>query len=182
MKSGCRQHSRNPVIYLNMYLGILTFTFFAIACGLSFSIYSTCKILQNQLEGNSNLKKNQNVYLSATIINGLLFMFSSLSCSFTVDLLNLESNSQTFKQLLKLFGHKKRKIPLSSQLLDEKPRKHDETYQGPMVHLEGPAIFWEKKNEKISKAYCHCTMCPHVGLGQKPNFDFFNILGIQREL
>ena len=31
---------------------------------------------------------------------------------------------------------------------------------------------------------CHeqCTMCPHVGLGQKPNFDFFNILGIQREL
>jgi len=130
---------RGRWIYIKVLLEFLALIFFAVACGLCFTAYLTAGRIKNDFKGVFDWQRS--VLLSAAIIYAILFILTFLACSYTVHLTSdyFDKDDHFFKQLWKLLGLDKEKLPLPSPF-DEKSEKDESenAYLEPIVHVKGP--------------------------------------------
>ena len=124
-----------PLICLKVVLEFLALIFFGVAFGICFD-------LAIYLIFNGVFDRHRDVFVSVSIIYGVLIIFSCVASLFTVHLLSddFKDDDYCFKKLWKLLGLDKKKTPLPSPF-DEKPKQDDgdeNAYLQPIVHFDDP--------------------------------------------
>ena len=124
-----------PLICLKVVLEFLALIFFGVAFGICFD-------LAIYLIFNGVFDRHRDVFVSVSIIYGVLIIFSCVASLFTVHLLSddFKDDDYCFKKLWKLLGLDKKKTPLPSPF-DEKPKQDDgdeNAYLQPIVHSIKP--------------------------------------------